>query len=362
MASDRTIRSIVTGTTRGSASGDSASAIRNSIRPRRRWTRRRIVVAALLVVFVVGPAIGWTYEQYAVRRDRRLFPAPGQFLDVGGRRLHYVCSGSGTPLVLFEVSGFSNAMSFHDARAGVARRTRVCSYDRMGIGWSDPGPSAIPAGMLADDLRRLLDTLSPREPAIVVASSIGGVPAEMFARRHPARVAGLVFLDAGNSEAVARLPERDISLISRPVCRALQAASAIGLVRLFDPWRLRQTRESARSAAVMYGSKPWVMLCAMVRAGNATIREFASVPQLPRDLPVTALSAETREAFMPPAIADWVQIQEPVERLRETHRHLAGRSSRGVWRVVPGSDHLIASSQPQAVIEAVLDIIDRHKP
>jgi len=69
------------------------------------------------------------------------------------------------------------------------------------------------------------------------------------------------------------------------------------------------------------------------------------------------LSAETREAFLPPAMANWVQISEPVERLRETHRHLAGRSSRGVWRVVPGSDHLIASSQPQAVVEAVLDII-----
>ena len=323
----------------------------------RRWTRRRKFFAALLVIFVGGPAVGWIYEQYAVRRDQRLFPAPGQFADAGGRRLHYVCGGSGTPLVLFEVSGFSNAMSFRDARSGLARRTRVCSYDRMGIGWSDPGPTEITAGMLAADLRRLLDTLSPREPVIVVASSIGGLPAEMFARRHPERVAGLVFLDAGNGEAVARLPERDIPLVSRSACRAVQAASAIGLVRLFDPWRLRQRSESARSAAVMYGSKPWVMLCAMVRAGNTTIREFASVPQLPRDLPVTALSAETREAFLPPAMSTWVQINEPVERLRETHRHLAGRSSRGVWRVVPGSDHLIASSQPQAVVDAVLDMI-----
>jgi pimeloyl-ACP methyl ester carboxylesterase len=107
----------------------------------------------------------------------------------------------------------------------------------------------------------------------------------------------------------------------------------------------------------MYGSKPWVMLCAMVRAGNTTIREFASVPQLSRDLPVTALSAETREAFLPPAIADWVQINQPVEQLRETHRRLANGSESGVWRVVPGSNHLIASSQPQAVVDAVLDVV-----
>jgi hypothetical protein len=83
--------------------------------------------------------IGWIYDQYAVRCDLRRFPAPGQFADVGERRLHYTCSGTDSPLVLFEVSGFSNAMSFGDARAGLARHVRVCSYDRMGIGWGDPG-------------------------------------------------------------------------------------------------------------------------------------------------------------------------------------------------------------------------------
>jgi len=327
-----------------------------------RWTRRRVIFAVLLTIFVGAPAVGWTYEQYAMRRDGRRFPPPGEFVDVGGRRLHYVCSGSGIPLVLFEVSGFSNSMSFRDARARLAQRTRVCSYDRMGIGWSDPGPSRISAGMLADDLRQLLNKLEPRDPVIVVASSIGGVTAEMFARRHPGRVAGLVFLDAGNSEVVSRLPARDIPVLSRPGCRALQAAGAISMIRFVDPWRLRRTTESARSAALMYGSKPWVMLCSMVRADEATSREFGDVPPLPRNLPVTALSAETREAFLPPAIDSWFEIRDSVAALRATHQHLAAGSARGVWRVVPGSDHLIASSQPQAVADAVLDMMGRHKP
>ena len=158
----------------------------------------------LLLVVVGGPLIGWAYEQYAVRRDARRFPPPGQFVQVEPvRRLHYVCSGSGSPLVLFEVSGFSNSMSFREARAGLSQRTRVCSYDRVGIGWSDKASSTIPVSMLAKDLGTLLDELSPREPAVLVASSIGGVTAEFFARQHPERVAGLVFLDAGNSQAFA---------------------------------------------------------------------------------------------------------------------------------------------------------------
>ena len=315
----------------------------------------------LLGLVIVGPLLGWMYERYAVRRDAKRFPPPGQFVQVEpARRVHYVCSGSGDPLVLFEVSGFSNSMSFREARDGLAKRTRVCSYDRAGIGWSDRGSSRIPVSMLARDLGKLLDELSPQAPAVLVASSIGGVPAEFFARQHPERVAGLVFLDAGNSQVLRGALNRNyLPVLATAGCGALRAASAIALVRLFDPWKLRRgrTEQSAQSAAVMYGAKPWVMLCAMVRAGEATVNEFDEAPPLRREMPITALSAETREEFLPPALAGWIQLRGSVDALRETHKRLAQGSAHGVWRVVPGSSHLIASSQPQAVIDAVGDLI-----
>ena len=318
-----------------------------------------MLLVALLATLVGGPPIGWTYEQYAVRRDARRFPPPGRFVDVGGRRLHYVCIGSGAPLVLFEVSGFGNSVSFPVARTAVARRTRVCSYDRMGIGWSDPAPDEISAGMLVDDLGRVLTALNGRAPAVLVASSIGGVTAELFARRYPERVAGLVFLDAGNSEAIANLSKRDIPVLSRSACSGIRAVGAISLVRLLDPWHLRNgpTEQAARSAALMYGAKPWRMLCAMVRARQRTLREFAEAPALPRHLPITALSAEKREGLLPPALAAWFQPGDSFVALRATHQRLARGSARGIWRIVPGSDHLIASSQPQAVVEAVFEMV-----
>jgi pimeloyl-ACP methyl ester carboxylesterase len=314
----------------------------------------------LLLIVVGGPLIGWAYEQYAVRRDVRRFPPPGQFVQAEpARRLHYVCSGSGDPLVLFEVSGFSNAMSFAEARAGLAQRTRVCSYDRVGIGWSDRAPSTVPVSMLSKDLGLLLDELSPRVPAILVASSIGGVPAEFFARQHPERVAGLVFLDAGNSQALRdALKSSYVLTLATAGCGVLRAAGAIALVRLWDPWQMRRKRSesSARSAAVMYGAKPWVMLCAMVRAGEATLGEFDEAPTLRREIPITALSAGSDAELLPPALAGWIQLRGWVDALHETHRALAQGSARGVWRVVPGSSHLIASSQPQAVVDAVTDM------
>jgi len=328
---------------------------------RRWWKQKRTVVLSALLVLLAGAFGGALYEGHAVRRDAGGFPAPGQMVDVGGRQLHLVCSGEGNPPVLFEPAGFSNSTSYGVARSALARHTRVCIYDRVGIGWSDPGPSEISAGMLVEDLRRLLDAANLRSPLILVPSSIGGLTAELFARRYPQRVAGLVFLDAANSEAIARRSTQTASTPAAAVCVAARAAGAVGLVRLLDPWNMRhaRTEEAARSAALMYGAKPWTMLCGMVRAVRTTLSEFATAPALPREIPITALSAETRDGLLPPAVAGLpgTDANAILATLRQTHQHLAQRSAHGTWRIVPGSDHLIASSQLQAVIDAVVDLI-----
>ena len=329
-----------------------------------RWKRWKVILAGLAGALVLAGSAGALYERHAISRDAGRFPPPGQLVDVGGRRLHLICIGSGRPVVLFEQAGFANSASFSVARAAVAQHTRVCSYDRMGIGWSDPGPRVITAGLLAEDLRRLLDAARIDQPIVIVASSIGGITAELFARRHPGRVAGLVFLDAGNSEAAARLSARYMPAVLGPGCGIARAAGSVGLLRLIDPWDLRRekTEQSERSAALMYGARPWVMLCGIVRGGRATLAEFAAAPPLRRELPVTAFSAETRESLIPPALARLVGTPAgDTAALRETHQHLAQGSAYGKWKVVPGSDHLIAGSQPQAVVDAVLEMV-RLKP
>ena len=97
-------------------------------------------------------------------------------VDVGGRRLHLICIGEGQPAVIFEPSAFGNGLSSSRARTEISATTRVCSYDRMGTGWSDPGPAVISAGVLADDLDHLLSRAGIPPPYVLVPSSIGGRP------------------------------------------------------------------------------------------------------------------------------------------------------------------------------------------
>jgi len=295
-----------------------------------------------------------------VRRERAQFPPPGQFVDVGGRRLHYVCVGSGEPTVIFEAPMFGGSLSAEKARREISERVRVCSYDRMGMGWSDPGPSVISAGLLSDDLAHLLVAANIHPPYILVPSSVGGLTSELFARRNPRDVAGLVFLDAAESEWVADLSAR-FGAFKRTVATAAactpQFAARVGLLRLIDPWNLRHQPGGDRGMALLYRTEPMATVCGMIRGFDATVHDLQAAQPLRVDMPLVVLTAETTQNLAPAKLAS-LGVSIASDRIGVQQR-FAKHSTRGSWQLVPGSDHLIASSQPHAVATAVLELISR---
>jgi pimeloyl-ACP methyl ester carboxylesterase len=276
-------------------------------------------------VALVGLAIaGAVYQAVSVERETRRFPPPGQLVDIGGRRLHLVCIGDGGPVVIFEASGFSNALSSSVARTEISAHTRVCSYDRAGTGWSDPGPSIITAGLLADDLARLLEHAGVAPPYILVPASIGGLTSEMFARRHADRVAGLIFLDAATSDGVELAARRANWLVTVGACLVPMAAR-LGLLRWLDPFHFRRESSdpAARSAALLYRPEPMSTLCAMVRGADNTVDEFRAAPPLAADVPLVVLTGETAANLVPPGLA--FLAQDPATLISQ-RRDLAHRA------------------------------------
>ncbi len=151
--------------------------------------RRRALPIAFAAVVALS-LVGALYQSLSVWRESSRFPPPARLITVSApgeraqRRLHMLCLGQGEPTVIFEPSGFGGAVSSRAAREEVSAHTRVCSNDRMGMGWSDPGPSVISAGLLADDLERLIVQAGLRPPFILrrplaaslPKSSRGGIP------------------------------------------------------------------------------------------------------------------------------------------------------------------------------------------
>jgi pimeloyl-ACP methyl ester carboxylesterase/protein-S-isoprenylcysteine O-methyltransferase Ste14 len=321
-----------------------------------RWifpSRRALMVTSAIAVAAL-PVTGLIYEAFADARAARDFPPPGELVDIGEGRLHLLCVGDGTPVVLFEASGFSNSLSFAQARERIARRTRVCSYDRFGMGWSDPARGELTPAVLARQFAVLQDRAALPQPFVVVASSVGGLTAEMFARRYPERAAGLVFADAATSDLFATAGEW-LPTIRRAGCAAAFAAR-FGLVRLLDPFALGDQSSDAarRSEAVTYGARPWATICALVTGLGAGAADFARAPELSATVPLIVLTAERGDLLVG---IDSLERGWDKQRVG-AHKALAGRSSNGSWRMVPKSTHLIADSQPDAVVDAVFEILD----
>ena len=274
----------------------------------RLWRRARRLLVGALALLIALLTVGAVYQWRAERVESGRFPPPGTLVDIGGRRLHLVCIGearAGEPTVIFESSGFGGALSSKTAREEVAARTRVCSYDRAGTGWSDPGPPAMPTSVLVSDFERLLTRAAIPPPYELVSSSVGGLTTELFARRHPDRVAGLVFLDAANSDTLDRVAGLVTSTNIHIACSARWAAR-FGMLRLADPFHFRgqmPTEDASRSIAQLYTVERMAALCGMARGLPEGMQELKRAPALPPNVPLTVLSAASFDGLLPPGLA-----------------------------------------------------------
>ena len=104
---------------------------------------------------------------------------PGRLVDIGGRKMHIHCTGSGAPTVILESGASSFSIDWSLVQPEIAKKKRVCSYDRARIEWSDPGPLDT-ASNIVQDLRTLLRAANEKEPYVLVGASMGGIYVRVF--------------------------------------------------------------------------------------------------------------------------------------------------------------------------------------
>lgn len=132
--------------------------------------------------------------------------APGTLYDVGTHHLHLYCAGHGSPTVLFESGLGGIGLEWMEVFREVAARSRACFYDRAGYGWSEAGPLPRTAGRAAAELATLLDAAGIHDRVLLVAHSFGGYVAQVFARAHAGRLAGVILVDASHPAQLAAFP------------------------------------------------------------------------------------------------------------------------------------------------------------
>jgi pimeloyl-ACP methyl ester carboxylesterase len=140
---------------------------------------------------------GTIYQLVATKRDqRKLGPAPGEMVSVGNHKLHINCMGEGSPTVILESGAPATSIEWSAwVQPEVAKATRVCAYDRAGLGWSESGPGPRDAEQITSELHTLLENAGIESPYILVGHSVGGHHVRVYAERYPDEVAGMVLVD-----------------------------------------------------------------------------------------------------------------------------------------------------------------------
>lgn len=269
-----------------------------------------------------------------------------------GRHINLRCQGKGSPTVLFE-SGFgANASAWVKVQPAVARETRVCSYDRAGAGFSDPGPLPRDGAAIARDLDETLRAADIQGPFVVVGHSAGGLYARLFAARRPGEVKGLVLLDPTIEQRLAPGTPLPLQGIRDRLQRCLSAAEAAAA---FDDPRWsgclpkdasKHDRTAAAKAATWRNQ-----ISELDSIFTRTSEEVFRIGGLLRDIPVYIITAsETAARSSAPLYGDGQSMWE------FQHQLLADSFQHGSRETV-FSSHLVMIDRPDVAIAATHEMV-----
>ena len=325
-------------------------------------------------VILLLAAIGATYEAIESSREERE-PPPGRLVDVGGHKMHLHCTGQGTPTVILESGLWDDSIVWHSVQPEIAKLTRVCSYDRAGLGYSDPRPDQVPDSRnIARNLHALLANAGVNPPYILVGHSFGGLTMPLFAARYPEQTAGVVLVDPvvpvewnPPSEHDRRLTE-----IGAKVCRRAAFLARIGLIR-FVAFLLttgakgpagRLVRLISRGTPAESGSvsSPWFWALPANERKMASVfwiqEKFAiSIASQLENLPVNAARVNALGNYCDKPVVILSARTSP-QRRREEHAATARRLPRGIHVLAQRSSHWIMWEEPELVIRAIQTVAD----
>ncbi len=274
------------------------------------------------------------------------FPVRGVLIPVNGHKIHLYCSGSGGPAAILEAPLAGIFKIWTPVQQAVSHFTRVCSYDRAGFGWSEPGPLPRTSEQLALELHEALRIADVKPPYVLVGWSAGGFPMRVFAGKFPGDVAAVVLVDSSHPDVTARLHIND-----NPSADIEKWETFLPILHRLGITRKRLLQQEKRPAS--FSAADWdeyLFLRDTVNSFKAMLREGEawrqSFPQVRTcnfgDKPLIVLTG-ARDAD-PQWRVTWVNGMQA---------ELARLSSRGKQIILENSGHAIPFEAPDAVADAI---------
>lgn len=314
------------------------------------FARRLLTWAGLGLVCLA--VLGFAYERIQRATSHRAYPPPGSLMDVEGHLMHLDCEGTGAPTVLLEAGqDVRGSLSWYPVKGELTALTRVCAYDRAGILWSEPGPTPRTSPVIVQELDALLERAGEEGPFVLVGHSMGGIHMRAFADLDRSRVAGLVFVDSSHPEQGERLPAEVTSSPPVIVRTVVKFLNGVGFFRVVDLGPNTTMPDSIDAILARFRPSSNIGSWAEFEARAESRTSVRDSPHF-GDLPLVVLTAGAKPPYVSQDLfnrthAAWLAL----------HDELADLSTEGVHRVVPEASHYIQEDQPDAVIDAIAEVV-----
>ncbi len=251
-----------------------------------------------------------------------------KLIDLGGHKLHFNCRGeavNGSPTVVMEAGLNSSSETWTNIQPEIATFTRVCVYDRAGLGKSDPPPRPPrTSSQIAKDLHALLTKAGETGPLVVVGHSFGGIIVRMYASLYPKSVVGMVLVDSVHEEETAKW----IAMMPPEIRKQMEASGGMGQ---FGGEQIDLPKSQAEmQAAKWHTTIPLVVLS----RGKASYNVEDYPPQL------RSLAPKGEELR--------IKMQKELARCSSRRKHMFAERS----------GHMIHHDQPEMVIDAIRQIVE----
>lgn len=326
------------------------------------------VFFGLALLFLLLVAGGWLYETQARAADLSRVSPAGQLVDVGGHQMHLVCLGEktpGQPTVVLESGVGSWSMHWYTFQQEVAKMARVCSYDRAGYGWSEPGPAPRDGERIAAELHALLEGAGESGPYLLVGASRGGQYIRIFRAAYPDEVMGMGLVDGEPEDLRFRSAAvRNIADQNQRIFSFLGTLMRIGFFRVLGgdpaqvpqfpcfPALVKQLPPEMHESYLAVEGQP-ACFDTLTQEEAATEQREAQVRQAGDlgDLPLVVLTRSTPTDLAAPEAeleATWQELQQ----------ELAALSTQGRLLQATASGHDIHLEEPELVLEAIRSLLE----
>ena len=271
-------------------------------------------------------------------------------MDVGNHKLHINCMGQGRLTVILESGTPATSIEWSAwVQPEVAKATRVCAYDRGGLGWSEPGPGPRDAKQITSELHILLEKAGIEGPYVLVGHSVGGHHVRVYADRYPDEVAGMVLVAATHPEQFERVPGmesgRKMLNVMSKVGPVLAASGVIRLSGMFLPPPDLPLLQRKQGENLTYQTPYLVAAFKKYSALPEAMEQACSTKGL-EDKPLAVVSASDHRGRL--IAHSKVEAEQSEQAVQALQIELTTLSSNSIRRVIEGSDH--GSSSPTSAM------------